>query len=376
MKKININILFFVSFIIIWVSLVILNIAKPYKEFSEAENRYLEKFPVYSTEKLLNGEYLNKIDVFINDQFIARDLWISMKGKLEYIIGKRENNNIYIANGALMENLSVPNDKYVSSNIMGIEAFIDKFKKPVYFAIIPSAIGVQYDKLPDFAESWDQKAFIGSVYDKLKGKATTINIYDTLYEHKDEYIFYRTDHHYTSYGAYLTYKEIAGSLGLPVHPAEDYKITEISTDFWGTLNSRSGIDFVKPDTMESYSIGELDKFIIKKDNGQETYDSIYFDEYLSKKDKYSYFLGQNQPVVTIKTKSDSGKNLLIFKDSYSHCLAPMFMQEYSEITLVDLRYLNMAIEKAVKIDKYDQALFLFSMDTFSHNNDLIKLKLF
>lgn len=371
--KITFNKLFFYLFASVWIALIAVNLLIPEKSFSENENRTLKSIPDFSYETLLNGEYMLNVDEYFNDQFIGRDTWITAQSVMEYSLGKRENNGVFIAkNGALMDNVAEPNEKYVQQNINGINYFSSKYDMDCFVMIIPSAACVQREMLPYTASVWDQQAWIREVYGQLEG-VRAIDLYSTLYEHRQEYIYYRTDHHWTTYGASLALEKYCGDSGFPL-PA-DMEYVRVSDAFHGTLYSRSGVRFIKSDQIDAVNTESAARFFVYTGAEMLEYDSIYFDEFLDKKDKYSYFLGTSQPVVTIQGGA-ADKKLLIFKDSYSHCFAPMLLEYFSEITLVDLRYLGQNLDDIIPVEEYDQALFLFSVDVFGNQNNLVKLKMF
>ena len=373
-NKLNYNIIFFASFILIWFAVTIYNFFKPVSDFSENENRYLAKFPKAEVSTILDGTYMNDIENYINDRFVARDFWISMQSVLQYASGKRENNGVYICSdksgtGALISKLNGPNDAYIDKNIAAINRFIDVTGLPATLMVVPSASSIQSYKLPPLASPWDEKAVIDRIYSDVK--AGCLSVYETLSAHKDEYIYYRTDHHWTTFGASLAYKAYCEYVGLK--PAE-FTATEVSKSFNGTLYSSSGVRFIKSDTINAYKYSGKATCIINDGTKQTERDSIYFDEFLDKKDKYAYFLGQNQPVITVTGEAGGGK-LLIFKDSYAHCMAPMLLENYSEITLVDLRYINKSFDRYFNIGDYDRVLFLYSIDSFVNYDDIGRLTL-
>ena len=206
------NKIFFSVFVVFWLLVALINVITPYKEFSENENKYFSKFPSFSFEGIINGEYMHKVENYINEQFLLRDNWISIQSVLEYGSGKRENNGVYIGKNALFEKISQPEDKKVDANIDAINYFVEQTKIPTKIMLVPSASDVQTDSLPSFADTWSQKELIDFVYEKTT--ADGISVYETLNEHKNEYIYYRTDHHWTTYGSYLGYVEYCKALGL------------------------------------------------------------------------------------------------------------------------------------------------------------------
>lgn len=357
----------------VWVGLVAVNIVVPNQDFSVLENRFLSKLPTFSLETLVSGEYMQKMDEYINDHFIARDVWVSVKTTSEYLIGKRESNGVFIGKGALQPSLTDPDEKAVNRNIEGIQSFVKQYGLPSSLMIIPSSSEIQKDKHPPYAQVFDQKAFINEVYARLSGVVSPIDAYGALAREAGEYIYYKTDHHWTTDGAYAAYASACEALGIPVRPYEEFAVQQVSDSFYGTLYSKSGFRFVSPDTIKAVSLNQTKKYSVTTATAPKEYDSIYFKEFLDKKDKYSYFLGTNEALVTIETNAGTGKSLLVFKDSYAHSFVPFLMGDYDRITLVDMRYLNAGLG-IVKVEDYDQALFLYSVDVFSHQSDIGKLR--
>jgi hypothetical protein len=242
--------------------------------------------------------------------------------------------------------------------------------------LVPSAAAVQRDRLPAFAQSWDQAAFIDSTAERLAASGIVpVDVYATLAAHKDEYVYYRTDHHWTTDGAFLGFKELSKAMGLPARQESDFTVRTLSDAFDGTLYSKSGYRNVTADTIKTYDIGKAIDMTVWEGEEATVLDSIYNEEFLATKDKYAAFLDGNQALLTIRTASDRGKRLIVFKDSYAHCLVPMLLADYSEITVVDLRYLTSVVSDALDLSGYDEALFLYSMDTFTHEPNTSKLSL-
>ena len=159
-----------------------------------------------------------------------------------------------------------------------------------------------------------------------------------LTAHADEPIFYRTDHHWTSLGAFYGANAVLSSLGRPTLDRADFTPEVVSDDFNGTLYSTSGIHWLTPDEME-YWVEEDGISVTSWRTGSPELAALYERSYLDKKDKYSSFLGGNQPLCVLKNEDnpDGGKILLV-RDSYSDSLAPFLAQSFSEVHLLDLRY--------------------------------------
>jgi hypothetical protein len=157
-----------------------------------------------------------------------------------------------------------------------------------------------------------------------------------------------------------------------------FNIEHASNSFLGTVYSKVLTNAEMADTIDLYYYA--DKDVVKEvdvfNGGEvEQYDSIFFREYLDTKDKYSTYLGSNQPMVTVKTNVDNGQKLLMFKDSYSHELVQFLCQHYEEITLLDLRYINTAFTELVDPADYTQTLFVYNVGGFITDKNLGKLNL-
>ncbi len=367
-----------IIFVVILLSLPIVTILMPKNDFSEVENRYLAKWPKFSIDNIIDRDYMNGIEDYVSDHFILRDGWVSMKSSIEYLTGKRENNGVFIGDDALIENIAKPNLKYVESNINGIIDFYNKTGKKSYIMLVPTALEIWQEKLPSFAEGWSQRDFIKDTVKKLEDVTSEIDVYKVLYEHSDEYIYYRTDHHWTSYGAYLAYREMASALYLNQLSLNDFDIKTKTYDFNGTLYSKSSYRNTTPDRIDAYELtrgNTVTEVLVNNGAEEKSYSSIYFDEFLDKKDKYSYFLGTNEPIVTIKTNVVNGRKLLVFKDSFSHTYSQFLLADFEEIVLVDLRYLNIGVDKYIDIETFDTVMFLYNVDTFASTADIGKLSM-
>ena len=347
------------------------------KDFSETENRYLEEFPTFSIENILSRKYMKALESYISDHFVGRSLWISNKTKIELFAGKHESNGVYILKDRLAEKQDPIDEKEVAKSIASINRFAQENTVPVFVMLVPTSTEIYKDELPKNAPQVDEKKFINEeVYAQLDPKITALDAYNAMYSNRSDSIYYRTDHHWTTLGAYTAYAATIKKMGYGAISWGRFDIEHASNAFRGTLYSKSLYDKVEPDTIDLYYYDKGAKVTsVEINDGRETknYDSMYFKDYLKHSAKYSVFFGTNQPVVTIKTDSEKGGKLLLFKDSYAHSYAPFLAQHYSEITMVDLRYMNTSYENLLNVSDYDQVLFLYSSATFSTETTIKKL---
>ena len=356
----------------------------PDKEFSELENRYLQTPPKLSLENLQSGKFMEDAEDYVNDHVIGRDLWVALKAWSERLSGKQENNGVYFGkNDTLINRLDEPSWEDIpaqggTSAKPGLEtsagyvnALVNNVDVPVYFGIIPSAAEIWSDRLPEGAPTADEKAIIDRLYDTVQ--TYTIDMYSVLEEHKDEDIYYRTDHHWTSLGAYYGYTALMEAMGMEAAPLnEDAKVT-VTDSFYGTIFSSSGVRWVAPDHIDRYISGDVLKVTAYFD-GTPTDSTLYVDSYLDKKDKYSSFLGGNQPLCVIETEHTDAPKVLVIRDSYSDSLAPFLTQNFSEIHLFDPRMNLNSVKDYVETNEIDQVVVLYSISNFiSSSKDLFVL---
>lgn len=338
------------------------------------ENKTLQSFPKFSFKALFQGNYTDKIESYISDHFVGRVSWIELKSNTENLIGKKEQKGIYILNDRLIEKISEPDYTEIDKSISAINKFSSENNIPVYMMLVPTSAEFYKDQLPSYMPNLDQKKFIEYVYSNLDSKVTPIDIYPRMEQHASEYIFYRTDHHWTTYGAYTAYDAASEIMGYTPVEQSAFRIETASDDFKGTFYSKALYDGIDDDEINYYISDTPVTVEITSEFGKEptVYDSMYFREYLDVKDKYSSFLGTNQPLVTIKTGNE-GKKLLLIKDSYAHCYAPFLAENYSEITLLDMRYIQISYKSLIDVEQYDQVMFLYNVSSFSSDRNVKKL---
>ena len=345
----------------------IVSLLLPKKEFSELENRYLSKAPELSIESLKDGSFMENSENFTADHIVGRDFWVSMKSWCERFTGKQENNGVYFAQGgALINRVDEPDPQHLDKGIQSLNALAEQSPVPVHFGLIPSAAAIWRDRLPAGAPTADELAIIDRLYSSTK--AGTVDVAAALAAHAAEDLYYRTDHHWTSLGAFYGANAILDSMDLEPLNLDDYQKTTVSDSFNGTIFSSSGVRWVQPDTIDTYVSGE-GVSVTSYFNGKPAEGALYFPEKLEKKDKYTFFLGGNQPLCVIKAEND-GPKVLVIRDSYSDSLAPFLTERFSEIHLFDLRYNLNSIQKYIQENGIDQVLVLYSFNNFATDTHL------
>ena len=343
----------------------------PKKEFSELENRYLEKTPQLSLSALADGSFMEQVENYTADHIVGRDFWVSLKSWSERLTGKQENNGVYLGDKETLINRVDPlKAEKLDKDLASLNTLVSNVSVPVYFGLIPSAASTWHDRLPAGAPTADEAAIIDQLY--FGTGANTVDMAGALAAHKDEDIYYRTDHHWTSLGAFYGANALLEAMGLEPLDLNNYEKTTVTEDFNGTIFSTSGVRWVTPDSIDTY-VPEDGVKVTSYFSGKPEEGALYHPEKLEKKDKYTYFLGGNQPLCVIETQHTDAPKVLVIRDSYSDSLAPFLTERFSEIHLYDLRYNMQSIQQYVADNDIDSVVVLYSFQNFSTDGNLFLL---
>ncbi|MFR5966984.1 MAG: DHHW family protein [Oscillospiraceae bacterium] len=351
----------------------ILNLVLPDRQFSEQENRYLQMRPEFSFKSLFSGDYTSKFETYTTDQFTFRDEWITLKAASELALGKQENNDVHLCeNGTLIEGFKRPENSVLDSNMSALNTLVENTDADVYFALIPDKSDLYASLLPKNAPNDSEKEVIDYCYGQ--SNATNVDMYSALSAHKDEYIFYRTDHHWTSLGAYYGLSALAESMGLPCPALDSYTDRHVvSEEFYGTTWSSSGFSWVDPDTMETFVNAPEGLKVTSYPQGSPVEGKLYDFSFLEKKDKYSMFMGGNCPMHVIETGNEDKPSLLILRDSYMDSLIPFLLDDFSEIHVLDLRYYRASLKAYIEQNNFDNVLVCYSVSNFCSDSNIFLL---
>ncbi|WP_097677443.1 DHHW family protein [Anaerosalibacter sp. Marseille-P3206] len=352
-----------------------INILVPDRDFSDIENRRLEQKPQFSMEKLFKGDYTSNFEKYISDQFPFRDFFIGVKSDCERMIGKKENNEVFLCkDGYLMEKFNEPEVEDFNKKLNAINSFA--FSNPqtnIYFMLVPNSVKVMEEKLPKFAPVDNELDFIDKVKYSIDDSVDFVDVYGVLSNNKDDYIYYKTDHHWTTKGAYYAYRELGKYMGFEPYLEDDFKIKEVSDSFYGSLYSKGGFRRLDPDSIQLYIPKAENTYEVEYYDEGETSKSIYDMDNLNKKDKYTVFLNGNHPVLKISTNVNNGKTLLVIKDSYANSFIPFLTEHFSEIYMVDLRYYNEDLSDFMRDKNIEDVLLLYNVKSFCEDESIEKI---
>ncbi len=346
----------------------VFDIVMPSRDFSEMENRKLRKAPAFSFSALISGNFTDNYEKYQSDQFILRDRWITLKSVAETILLKTENNGVaYGKDGYMFERKTDVDDSRWERNLSYLESFVNSLETGhAVMGIVPSSYQVLKNKLPAGFTALDEESYIDKAYERMsKSRAEAFDILSLFYNHSDDYIYYRTDHHWTYEGAYIAacaYLEKTGRI-IP----ERNILTE-RNDFLGTYYSKTKKVFAKADTLQLHRVDGIELTV----NGIRKEGLHDMDQFL-KRDAYAAMLWGNNALTTVRNDSAPKGKLLVIKDSYANSFVPFLCESFSEIDIVDLRYIAGKLKDNVDLDSYDEILVLYSFSNISSDTNMDKL---
>ena len=348
---------------------LVINIIVPDKDISFVENRSLQKFPEINKTSFVDGSFENKMSNWFGDQFVGRNGLIHLRYGVLKLMGQKKINDIYLCGKQLIEDTKLPNETQLSRNLNAINAFTEKHSDvDTSFMLIPNAVYVQNKRLPYFSDENDQGKIMDSIYNTLDSSVYSFDARKTLKKHSEEYLYYKSDHHWTSLGAFYTYQAWQKQQGNDDVSLKDYDQYVVSNNFRGTLANGSGSFGIKDDITIFVNKNLSDYYV--QEPKQKNKGSIYDSSFLKTKDQYSVFLGGNKDIQRIELNNNSKRHLLLFKDSYANSFVQFIMNDYRSITIVDPRYYRDDIEKVMQEDLITDVMYLYNTNTFVEDTSL------
>lgn len=351
------NIVNSILFVVIIIGIFILNSISKDEEVSTSERRKLAQFPKISISSLRNGSFSDKFENYAMDQFILREKFRSIKTYMQLDVFKqKDNNSLYIYKDEYIIKQEKYNEKSVEYAIKKIESIYDKYLKGmnVYFSVIPDKAYF----------TTNEKDYMGIDYIKMRNKIKTdrnityIDIFDTL--NIDDY--YKTDTHWRQEKISKVVEKISEGMGFKERLSSEYTQKEID-NFYGVYYGQLAYN-MKPEKITYLDNGIIEDAKVYNFE-TEKYMGIYDLEY--NVDKYDVFLsGPEALLKIINPNAQTDKELIIFRDSFGSSISPLLIEAYSNITLVDIRYISSSeLEKYIKFDNQD---ILFLYNTLILNN--------
>ena len=341
----------------------------PEKDFSDMENRFLQKRPAVSFDGLLDGSFMDSFETYTNEQIPLRNMFVRCKAVFVQMTGSSENDGIAKGDDSyLFDKVTSVSDK-MHKNIQAIRNFAKDAGRDVYIAVAPTSTWVNEEKLPAGMPVLDEASCAAELSGALEDipNAHVIGLKEVLDAHKDEQLYYRTDHHWTTKGAGYAYEEIARCMGLDKEDITQYE-KHVAGDFRGTHYAKYKGAFVVPDSIEYYDVP-----VEKLELEDRTVNDLIDVSKLSGYDKYAAFMYGNDGKYTVNSDKGAGRSLIILKDSYANCLIPYLVMNYDTITVMDLRYFGGSVKEELLGAPEADVLLLYNWTFMNDDNHFYKL---
>lgn len=369
-----------VVFLIFIYGMALWFIFSPKTDYSSSEKRYLQKFPEVTAEKLLSGDFGSEFETFFADRFPQRNTWVGLNAYTALAEGNNGASGVYNCKNGYLINKPVSTENNLDKNIGAVADFAKSIDTPTTVMLVPSTGYIVDDVLPTFHDKYNDDEDISKISSTLS--KDKIGFVDLRERFKSEYkngsqLYYKTDHHWTTKGAYTGYQELCKALGIT--PIDDSTLKKDSyPDFYGTTYSSSGFWLTPPDNIEIWNNPKnSDRNIsVKITEGAniKTSGSMYFTDHLKEDDKYPVFIDGNHALTEITNTNAKNGTILLIKDSFSHSLAPFLAENYSKVVLVDLRYYKESVSDLVTIYNPEQVVVLYGIDNLATDTDIVWLK--
>ena len=343
------------------------------RAYSDTENRYLAARPEFSWQAVVDGSFMEDYEAYITDQFPERDRLVGLKTCMEAVLGRKEIKSVWLAEeGYLIVNYPASDfeseqaQKNLDALARAVEYYVEALgAEHVRVILVPEAGELLKDKLPGYSQPYDTQVYVGQAGESVQ--RVLVDVREALSAHREEYIYYRTDHHWTTLGAYYAYEVWAESLGFkPVESA----LRVVSEDFLGTTWSKLHA-LGEPDEISVY---DAEQKVTLTHNLSEVTEGFYDWQALDTRDQYGVFLGGNDGLLEIRgsgTESDSV--LLVVKDSFANCFIPFAACHYDWIIVADLRYLNMSLQALAAEYGVTDVLVLYHVQGFATETTVFRI---
>ena len=342
----------------------LIGLLMPDRYYSEREKRTLTQKPKFTVANFISGEFSDELEKYLTDQVPLRDGWVTMKTYMELAIGKRESVGVYICKDKyLMDKFTSYSKKQLVANAAALVDLQEKLAAEgisMNTILVPMAAQVLTDKLPAYAPVADYAAILQVLTD---AGVDTTDVLSALTAHSSENIYYRTDHHWTSLGAYYAYcawRDIEPAVG-------EWTQEILCGNFRGTTWNKVPLPSVPAEEITAWYQNPTRH--VSYNNGQYETESIYERKYLSGSDQYAVFLNSNQAQTVIEGSGKSGK-LLLIKDSYGNTFSQFPVEDYAEVHVLDLRFFKGDVTEYAKENDITDALALYGVQNFVKDTNL------
>ena len=345
----------------------------PGRTFSQMENRPLSSPPRFTLSSVMDGSFAKESERYLSDQAVAKDALVILKNDLSFAMGQRQLGEVYVsAEGAYLSRYQ-ENRAQIDRNLAQINRFAASVPErlPISLLLVPNAVGVYPENTPALSDCGSQADTLAYVKQRLSGRVQLLSPYEKLAAHKEEALYYQTDHHWTMRGAYYGYAALMEGLGREPLPLSAFGTSILADEFQGSLYSKAPVSFAAYDEMPYYQAPGL-RVQLAYDDGTKT-DTFLHTDALLQKDKYTVFTGGNQPSLQVSSNAAGTERVLVLKDSYANCLLPYLATAFPEMSVLDLRYFRGDLAAYIQEHSITRILLCYNIDFLNTDNHFIYL---
>lgn len=342
----------------------------PKTDFSQTEKRYMAEVPELTWDRVASGEYGSDVETYMADHIPGRDFFVGLNAYVDLLTGRQTADDIHVTwDGRLVEAPVTWNQENVDKNMTKINSFAQKLGRNVDLLLVPSAGWASRNDIAGVADPYTDEAIIASIY-AMAGEG--VRPLDLTADFDDPSLYYRTDHHWTSEGAYRAYEAYMRTLGREYRDRADFTVETVA-DFRGSTHSRAALWLTPGENLELWT-GSQGITVTNKDS-EGVHEGIFYRNRLEEVDKYTVYLDGNHSMVRIHNPNAAGKGkLLVIRDSYSNCLGGFLAESYEEVVLVDQRYYRTALSQLCAEEGFTDILVCYSLSNFMTDTNIVWLR--
>lgn len=345
-------------------TMLLMYLLLPGQNFSEKEKRYLAQFPEVTWENIASGKFGEEVETYLADHIPGRDFFVGLAAYYDLYSGRQVTKDVYVAAGdRIVEAPVVWDEAAAQKNMNAINRFAETVGQKVDLMIVPSAGFCLEETVQGLKDPYTDTQIIRDIYAMAEDRVEGIDLVPAFNAVNDPgALYYRTDHHWTSRGAYAAYKAYMELQGRPYPEESDFTVTSYG-GFYGSTYSRSGLWLTKSENVELWDTGAA--FTVTNAETKEPHQGLFYEERLQELDKYTVYLDGNHSLVRIENPAAAGKgNLLVIRDSYANCLGTFLANSYESVTFVDLRYYRSPVSELVAQGDFTDILVCYSIGNF------------
>lgn len=359
-------------------ALTLVNLAWPKRTLIELENRNAAQLSLPTLSGVLDGNWQSSFSNWMQDQFVLRDQWINTQRAVDEVaFQKVEEGGILLGKDHWMFTklftVGESTQKQLDKNVNAVTEFAAKYPGKVTFLLAPSASVIYPEELPLGAPMVDEDGMLDEIFAKVGTTASVLDLRSVFTEHKDQYLYFKTDHHWTPAGAYLAYQQFCAVKGLTPFDTSVHEAVTIE-NFQGTHYSATRLWDVENDSITYYPLENT--MTIFQTTGEAQYEPLSTENLINSdkfatRDKYAAFLDGNNGYSVVQGNGTG--SILVVKDSYANSFVPYLTENYAKIGVVDFRNFRYGLDSTIEKEGYDEVMILYNFQTFIADTNLINI---